>query len=98
MPKAPITARTLYWERLSDGTLHPIDWSLVTTSLGVMVEPKSLLRMPAAEGIRDEDLFDSSFTTIAVVPALPTGNYAFDQVAFQGVQWPRYRSTDPGAK
>ncbi len=94
MPKTPITSRTLYWEPLSDGTIHVIDWCEVSTSLGVMVEPRVLTRQTGA--IQNEDLFDSGYTSMAVVPPIPTGNYALDQLAFNGSQWPHFRADDPG--
>ena len=97
MPKAPVTTRTLVWERLEDGTIHLLDWCLVNTSLGMMVESRCITKQTG--DIRDEDLFDSSFTDMAVIPPAPSGNYAFDQVAFyNGAQWPHYRATDPGVE
>lgn len=93
MPSAPIIARTLLWERLSDGTLHIFDWCVVTTSLGDMIEPRVLTRQTG--DIRNEDLFDSSYTGISVLPAVPTGNYALDQCTVSS-QWPHYRASDPG--
>lgn len=96
MPKAPAISRTLLWERLSDGTIHVSDWCLVTTSLGVMVEPRVLTRQTG--DIKNEDLFDSSYTDLQAMPALPSGNYALDQLAFSGSQWPHYRAADPGVE
>ena len=96
MPKAPITARTLFWEVLPDGSRGLVDWCEVTTSLGVMVEPRQLARPQAP--IRDEDLVDSSFTSMTAIRKSPSGNYALDQVAFKGSQWPHYRVFDPGVE
>lgn len=93
MPNAPVTSRTLYYQRLSDGTLLLVDWMQSTTSLGTMVEPRTVQR--PFNNIKDEDWFDSSVNTISVLPALPTGNYAFDQMAYAGAQWPHYRANDP---
>jgi len=94
MPNAPITSRTLLWERLSDGSIHLSDWCLVVTSLGVMVEPRLMTRQTG--DIKNEDLFDSAYSDLQAMPTLPTGNYGLDQLAFAGSQWPHYRATDPG--
>ncbi|HEX7767270.1 MAG TPA: hypothetical protein VF443_11185, partial [Nitrospira sp.] len=93
MPSTPITSRTLYYQQLSDGTFRLADWMLSTTSLGVMVEPRTVQR--PFNNIKDEDGFDSSISTISVLPAMPTGVYAFDQMAYAGTQWPHYRANDP---
>ncbi len=95
MPKAPITSRTLYWERLDDGTIHVLDWNLVAhQTLGAMVESRNITRIGPT---KNEDLYDSSYTEIAVAPPLPSGNYAFDQAIFGGsTQWPHFRADDPG--
>lgn len=97
MPKAPILTRTLVYATLSDGTLHLLDWCLVSTvNLGTMVEPRLMTR-PKGD-IVDEDQFDSGYTQIMAVPVAPSGNYAFDQLAFSGAQWPHYRAYDPGVE
>lgn len=93
MPKAPITSRTLLWERLSDSTIHVLDWCVVTTSLGTMVEPRVLTRQSGA--MQNEDLFDSSYSDLQALTAVPTGNYALDQLTISS-QWPHYRADDPG--
>lgn len=94
MPKAPVLSRTLLWQTLSDGTVHLVDWCLVSTSLGLMVEPR-LVDRPTGSGIQDEDWTDSSYSGISMLPASPSGHYALDQLT-QGAQWPHYRATDPG--
>ena len=94
MPKAPITARTLYWELLDDGvTKQVLDWCLVTTSLGDMVEPRLIAKQSG--NMKNEDLVDSGYSDIVGLPRVPTGNYALDQATVSS-QWPHYRSTEPG--
>lgn len=96
MPKTPVTSRTLFWETLSDGSLVLLDWHQVSTSLGLMIEPRTILR-PMGE-YRDEDLFDSSFSDLQRTPAIPTGNYALDQAIHSGRLWPHQRADDPGVE
>lgn len=98
MPKAPITSRTLLYETLDDGSFHLLDFCLVTTSLGTMVELRNITRRPG-DDIRNEDIVDSGFTNLQLVKVgQPTGDYGLDQLLFNGSQWPHYRSADPGAK
>jgi len=92
MPSAPILTRTLLWERLSDGSIHLLDWNLVNTSLGVMVEPRVLLRDSGA--IKDEDLFESGYTDMMVLQS----DSFFATYWFSGSQWPHYRANDPGVQ
>ncbi len=42
MPRAPITRRTLLYSKFPDGTFHFLQWSLVNTSMGSMMEPRYL--------------------------------------------------------
>lgn len=98
MPKLPITSRTLLYEVLDDGTFHLLDFTLVTTGMGTMVEFRNIARRPG-ESITNEDVVESSFTNLQLVRAgQATGNYALDQLLFNGSQWPHFRATDPGAK
>jgi hypothetical protein len=99
MPKPPLVSRSLLYELLTDGTIHQLDFCLVThQTLGQMVEWRSITKRPG-DDIKDEDLFDSNFTDILrVSAATPTGNYALDQLLERGSQWPHYRANDPGVK
>lgn len=99
MPKVPLVARSLLYELLEDGTLHVLDFSLVThQTLGQMVEWRCTTKRPG-DDIKNEDIFDSSFSDILrVSAATPTGNYALDQLLLNGSQWPHYRQNDPGVK
>lgn len=42
MPRAPILDRELFYDTLRDGSIRLLDWCLVNTSLGAMVEPRQL--------------------------------------------------------
>ena len=90
MPRAPITTRTMLWERRSDSTVYLLDWSLVTTSLGTMVESRSVIRGP--DGIKDEDLVDSGYSAMQLLSA----EDLYAQYNVGGAQWPHYRANDPG--
>jgi hypothetical protein len=92
MPSAPILTRTLLWERLGDGSIHVLDWNLVNTSLGLMVEPRVMLRESGA--IKDEDLAESGYSDMTV---LQSDNF-FATYGFAGSQWPHYRANDPGVQ
>jgi hypothetical protein len=83
----------LVYTRISDGTIRLLEWNLVTTSLGVMVEPRCITKQTGA--MQNEDLIDSSFTDLQTLPVAPTGNYALDQLGWGSSQWPHYRDNDP---
>ena len=89
MPSVPITSRTLLYERLSDGSLHQHDWNLVQTSLGAMIEPRTLWR-PGGDQ-QDEDLLESAYTTLQAM----TVDTLLSDYGFAGSQWPHYRANDP---
>ncbi len=89
MPSAPILTRTLLWEALSDGTIHQLDWNLVTTSLGTMVEPRSLVRQ---SDFKNEDFVDSGYSGMRKLQS----DTMYTQIGFAGSQWPHYRANDPG--
>lgn len=42
MPRAPILSREGYYKKLSDGTMVPLDWNVVGTSLGAMIEQRQV--------------------------------------------------------
>lgn len=60
MPKAPILSRECYYDVRRDGSIIDLDWNLVNTSLGAMVEPamQSAIMSPVVQ----LDLDDISFT------------------------------------
>ena len=62
MPKVPILSREAFYDRLRDGTYIDLDWNLVNTSLGAMVEPRRLSEVvTAASPIVQADAADVSF-------------------------------------
>lgn len=62
MPKAPILSRECFFDRLSDGTYRDLDWNLVNTSLGAMVEPRAI-RLIDPGKVAQLDWRDVSFTS-----------------------------------
>lgn len=76
MPKTPILTRTLLMKRLRDGSFRLLDQNLVNTTLGAMLEPRTLVRETG--NLQNEDVQDSAFTDflfvddkdIACVPGL----------------------------
>lgn len=60
MPRAPILSREGLYRKLSDGTIVPIDWNLVNTSLGVMLEQRQVLAQTTPVG--EIDAKDAGFT------------------------------------
>lgn len=44
MPKAPILDRTVFYDRLRDRSIRLLDWNLVNTNLGQMVEFRNMAR------------------------------------------------------
>ncbi len=85
--KAPILSRTLCLARLRDGTLRLLDFQLVTTSLGGMIEPRPVSR--ACGSSMNEDPYDSAYTDIVVLDG--AGIAAVPGI--DDVQWPRTFNT-----
>lgn len=87
--KAPILRRTLLYERLRDGSFRLLDFAIVNTSLGAMIEPRTLFR--PGGGMVNEDVYDSSFTDL--LEATPG---VLASVGFGGEQWPKqFNNTQP---
>lgn len=61
MPKAPILTRTLLYDRLRDGSIMFLDWCFVGTSLGMMVEARTVLRNGFSV---NEDPYDTNATDL----------------------------------
>jgi hypothetical protein len=64
MPKSPILNREVFYERLRDGSFRMLDWALVNTTLGTMVEPRQPQRMITLKGHTVLTVFENSFTRI----------------------------------
>ena len=67
MPKAPILNRECFYDTLGDGTLRFLDFCLVNTELGAMVEPRSLLGAQFSQGLAHVDLRDASFNKMSAM-------------------------------
>ena len=60
MPRAPILNREGYYKTLRDGTQVPLDWNLVNTPLGAMLEQRQF--GPCTSPLLDVDAVDAGFT------------------------------------
>lgn len=66
--KEPLLGRTLLFgsiggrKRVIGKTLYQLDWNLVDTALGLMLEPRSL-SFHNPDDIRHSDTFDEGFTS-----------------------------------
>ena len=60
MPKSPILSREVFLTRLNDGSLRELDWALVNTDLGGMVEPRP--RVNFYDPSLQVDIVDASYT------------------------------------
>lgn len=63
MPRVPILHRTVFYSRLRDGTFRLLDWNLVNTTLGAMMEPR-LLRYTEDGKVTNLDVYDINFNRI----------------------------------
>lgn len=69
MPKSPILSRECFFETLKDGTFRDLDWNLVNTELGAMIEPNSFGGLIAASGVVTQvDIVDCSFNKLTNLP------------------------------
>lgn len=60
MPKAPILSREGFFTTLRDGSIRDLDWNLVNTNLGAMMEPRQLSIVGSP--VTDVDPNDYSYT------------------------------------
>lgn len=63
MPRLPILSRETFYDTNPDGSLRLLDWNLVNTSLGAMVEPRQV-GGPDGGRIRPIDLIDAGITRL----------------------------------
>lgn len=77
MPRTPILNREGYYKTLTDGTIVDLDWNVVNTSLGAMLEPRQVTAGLGMDGAAidavdagysrrleyDEDLLVAQFNT-----------------------------------
>ena len=85
MPKAPILSRTRLYETLRDGSFRNLDWNLVNTTLGAMMEPVSIVMGP----ITQRDPYDESFTDRMSI----SGDQQYQLMGTGGQLWPRTFNT-----
>lgn len=65
MPRAPILSRELFYDQNPDGSYRLLDFCLVNTSLGAMIEPRNLIAVNGGK-VRAVDAFGAdSFTKIS---------------------------------
>lgn len=81
---APILSRTALFDTLRDGSLRRLDWNLVNTSLGAMLEPVTLYRDGGT--MKNDDVYDSAFTDVKVIGG--TDVALLTQCGLSS-QWPR---------
>lgn len=63
MPKTPILNRELFYTKLRNGSYRLLDFCLVNTSIGGMVEPRSL-NATGRDKTVNNDPYDMSFTSV----------------------------------
>lgn len=64
MPKRPILERSVFYDVLSDATLMFLDFNVVETELGTMVEGAGFEGGYGTLKVTDQDVFDASITRI----------------------------------
>ena len=69
MPKAPILSSTRFFETLQNGLSRDLDWQMVQTTLGVMLEPVPVLF--DSVNLQTRDLYDCGYTERLVNPGGP---------------------------
>ena len=83
MPKEPIIERVALFQRLRDNTLRQLDWNIVETSLGKMLEPRAFFRADS-DDIKNVDVYDANYTSIRILDA---GAFA-NEFQTDGIQFP----------
>lgn len=65
MPKGPVLYREHFYTRLRDGSFLSLDWNVVNTTLGGMVEPRQL--MYGNRKITQVDVTEISFNKVSEI-------------------------------
>ncbi len=86
MPKAPILSRTALFDVLRDGTQVPLDYNIVGTSLGSMVEFRSNISMGP---VTNRDPYEESITDRRQM----SRDQIFTLLGVGGDCWPRTWNT-----
>lgn len=60
MPRNSILNRTVFYTKLRDGSFRFLDWNLVQTTLGAMLEPRQIRYIDDTK-IVNVDVFDMNF-------------------------------------
>ncbi|HEX7767271.1 MAG TPA: hypothetical protein VF443_11190 [Nitrospira sp.] len=81
----PILSRTTFYTPQASGTLRHLEWNLVQTTLGGMIEPRTLYR--PGENVKLDDVHDSDFTDIKVLSKVDAGFYSSTPLFSN--QWPK---------
>jgi hypothetical protein len=90
MPKSPILSREVFFDKLSDGTLRLLDWSIVNTSLGIMVESRNhMICGSGMNPVTNVDMVDASWNKISQVDE----GMFFDLFNTSGYQYPKDMNT-----
>jgi hypothetical protein len=86
----PILSRTAVFIRMrSTGTLREADFNIVTTTLGAMIEPKTIYRDGGA--VVAENPFDSDITDVKILDDTEMAFFAASPLT--SLQWPRSTSS-----
>lgn len=67
------------------GTHRHLDFNIVTTTLGIMIEPRTLYR--PGENMKQDDIKDSDYTDIRVLTKADAGFFA--NTPLFANQWPK---------
>ncbi len=63
MPRAPILSRELLYTTNPDGSFRLLDWCLVNTSIGAMIEPRNLQTFNGGN-VRGLNVYEAGITAI----------------------------------
>jgi hypothetical protein len=64
MPKTPILSRELFYDKLGDGSHRMLDWALVDTSLGAMIESRSAMLGVGLNPVTNVDMVDLGYNRV----------------------------------
>jgi hypothetical protein len=67
MAKTPITDRTVFQVKNPDGTYRFLDWQLVNTSIGAMMEPRAVPFPASLSGTNLRSYQSESFDRIEIL-------------------------------
>jgi hypothetical protein len=86
MPKTPILSREQFYDVLGDGTFRTLDWCLVSTELGAMIESRPSCMMGfGINPMTNVDMIDFSFNKVSY---FDEGKF-FDKFNTSGYAFPK---------